>query len=275
MATFAIGDIQGCYSSLRRLLDKCRFDPARDRLWLVGDLVNRGPHSLAVLRFVKSLGARAITILGNHDLHLLVVAAGHVKAHHGDTLAAILRASDRDELLDWLRHRKMMHAGAGYAMVHAGLLPQWSIPKALGLAREVETALQSDGCDEFLRHLYGNRPDRWRDDLTGIARLRVITNVMTRLRICTVDGRMEFAHKGKPVGLPMGFMPWYSLPRRRSRGTPVIFGHWAALGLYTGSNVFALDTGCVWGRALSALRLSDRQLYHHACAARARPARRQ
>ena len=143
------------------------------------------------------------------------------------------------------------------------------------LAREVETALQSDGCDEFLRHLYGNRPDRWRDDLTGIARLRVITNVMTRLRICTVDGRMEFAHKGKPVDLPMGFMPWYSLPRRRSRGTPVIFGHWAALGLYTGSNVFALDTGCVWGRALSALRLSDRQLYHHACAARARPARRQ
>lgn len=275
MATFAIGDIQGCYSSLRRLLDKCRFDPARDRLWLVGDLVNRGPHSLAVLRFVKSLGARAITILGNHDLHLLVVAAGHVKPHHGDTLAAILRASDRDELLDWLRHRKMMHAGAGYAMVHAGLLPQWSIPKALGLAREVETALQSDGCDEFLRHLYGNRPDRWRDDLTGIARLRVITNVMTRLRICTVDGRMEFAHKGKPVCLPMGFMPWYSLPRRRSRGTPVIFGHWAALGLYTGSNVFALDTGCVWGHALSALRLSDRQLYHHACAARARPARRQ
>lgn len=275
MATFAIGDIQGCYSSLRRLLDKCRFDPARDRLWLVGDLVNRGPHSLAVLRFVKSLGARAITILGNHDLHLLVVAAGHVKSHHGDTLAAILRASDRDELLDWLRHRKMMHAGAGYAMVHAGLLPQWSIPKALGLAREVETALQGDGCDEFLRHMYGNQPDRWRDDLTGIARLRVITNVMTRLRICTVDGRMEFAHKGKPVGLPMGFMPWYSLPRRRSRGTPVIFGHWAALGLYTGSNVFALDTGCVWGRALSALRLSDRQLYHHACAARARPARRQ
>jgi len=275
MATFAIGDIQGCYSSLRRLLDKCRFDPARDRLWLVGDLVNRGPHSLAVLRFVKSLGARAITILGNHDLHLLVVAAGHVKRHHGDTLAAILRASDRDELLDWLRHRKMMHAGAGYAMVHAGLLPQWSIPQALALAREVETALQSDGCDEFLRHLYGNRPDRWRDDLTGIARLRVITNVMTRLRICTVDGRMEFAHKGKPVDLPMGFMPWYSLPRRRSRGTPVICGHWAALGLYTGSNVFALDTGCVWGRALSALRLWDRRLYHHACAARARPARRQ
>ena len=275
MATYAIGDVQGCYSALRRLLDKCRFDPACDRLWLIGDLVNRGPQSLAVLRFVKNLGAHAVTLLGNHDLHLLVVAAGHVKPHRGDTLAAILRAPDRDELLDWLRHRKMMHAGAGYAMVHAGLLPQWSIPKALKLAREVESALRSDGYDEFLRQMYGNQPDRWRDDLTGIPRLRVITNVMTRLRICTVDGRMEFAHKGKPVNLPRGYMPWFSVPRRRSRGTPVIFGHWAALGLYTESNVIALDTGCVWGRALSALRLSDRQLYQHACAARARPAHRQ
>ncbi len=275
MATYAIGDVQGCYSALRRLLDQLRFDPARDRLWLVGDLVNRGPQSLAVLRFVKSLGARAITLLGNHDLHLLVVAAGHVKPHRGDTLAAILRAPDRDELLDWLRYRKMMHAGAGYAMVHAGLLPQWSIPKALKLAREVESALQGDGYDEFLRQLYGNQPDRWRDDLTGVARLRVITNVMTRLRICTVDGKMEFAHKGKPVNLPRGYMPWYSVPRRRSRGTPVIFGHWAAVGLYTESNVFALDTGCVWGRALSALRLSDRRLYQRACAARERPAHRQ
>jgi bis(5'-nucleosyl)-tetraphosphatase (symmetrical) len=275
MATYAIGDIQGCYSALRRLLDQCRFDPARDRLWLVGDLVNRGPQSLAVLRFVKSLGARAITLLGNHDLHLLVVAAGHVKPHRGDTLAAILRAPDRDELLDWLRRRKMMHAGAGYAMVHAGLLPQWSIAKALKLAREVEAALRGDAYDDFLRHMYGNQPDRWRDDLAGIERLRVITNVMTRMRICTVDGKMEFAHKGKPVNLPRGYLPWFSVPRRRSQGTPVIFGHWAALGLYTESNVIALDTGCVWGGALSALRLSDRKLYQHAAAERARPARRQ
>ncbi|MBI2289109.1 MAG: symmetrical bis(5'-nucleosyl)-tetraphosphatase [Betaproteobacteria bacterium] len=268
MATYAIGDVQGCYSALRRLLDQLRFDPARDRLWLVGDLVNRGPQSLAVLRFVKSLGARAVTLLGNHDLHLLVVAAGHVKPHRGDTLAAILRAPDRDELLDWLRHRKMMHAGAGYAMVHAGLLPQWSVPKALKLAREVETALRGDAYNNFLRHMYGNQPDRWRDDLKGIARLRVITNVMTRLRICTVDGKMEFAHKGKPVNLPRGYMPWYNVPRRRSRGTPVICGHWAALGLYTGSNVFALDTGCVWGRTLSALRLSDQLLVQCGCGAR-------
>jgi bis(5'-nucleosyl)-tetraphosphatase (symmetrical) len=272
MATYAIGDIQGCYSAFRRLLDKCRFDPARDRLWLVGDLVNRGPQSLAVLRFVKSFGARAVTVLGNHDLHLLMVAAGHVKPHRGDTLDAILRAPDRDELLDWLRRRPMMHAAAGYAMVHAGLLPQWSIAQALKLAREVETALQSDGHDAFLRNMYGNQPDRWRDDLTGIERLRVITNVMTRLRVCTVDGKMEFAHKGKPVNLPRGYLPWFRVPRRRSRGTPVIFGHWAALGLYTESNVIGLDTGCVWGRELSALRLSDRQLIQTAYAARARPA---
>jgi bis(5'-nucleosyl)-tetraphosphatase (symmetrical) len=272
MAIYAVGDIQGCYSSFRRLLDKCRFDLARDRLWLVGDLVNRGPHSLAVLRFVKNLGARAITVLGNHDLHLLVVAAGHFKPHRGDTLDAVLRAPDRDELLDWLRHRNMMHVDAGYAMVHAGLLPQWSLGKALKLAREVEAALQSDDHDELLRHMYGNKPDRWHDSLTGFNRLRVITNVLTRMRICTANGKMEFAHKGSPVNLPRGYMPWFKVPRRRNRGTPVIFGHWAALGLYTESNVFALDTGCVWGRALTALRLSDCRLIQHVCAGRARPA---
>ena len=274
MTTYAIGDIQGCYSALRRLLDQLGFDSARDRLWLVGDIVNRGPHSLAVLRFVKSLGARAITVLGNHDLHLLVVAAGHVKPHRGDTLSAILRAPDSDELLDWLRRRKMMHVGAGYAMVHAGLLPQWSIEKALRLANEVEVALQGDDYVNFLRHLYGDQPDRWRDDLTGVDRLRVITNVLTRLRICTVEGKMEFSHKSGPTGLPRGYMPWYCVPRRRSRATPVICGHWAALGLYTGFNVFALDTGCVWGGELSALRLSDRQVYRYVRAARARPVRR-
>ena len=271
MATYAIGDIQGCYSSFRRLLDKCRFDPKHDRLWLVGDLVNRGPHSLAVLRFVKSLGTRAITVLGNHDLHLLVVAAGHSRQHKGDTLNAILRAPDRDELLDWLRHRKMMHAAGGYAMVHAGLPPQWTITQALKREGEVEAALRDDDYDEFLRNMYGNRPDRWRSGLTGFNRLRAITNTLTRMRICTIDGRMEFAHKDKPVNSPKGYMPWYSVPRRKSRTTPVIFGHWAALGLYTGSNVFGLDTGCVWGRALSALRLSDRKLFHHACAGQAHP----
>ena len=269
MATFVVGDIQGCYAALRRLLDKCGFDPARDRLWLVGDLVNRGPHSLAVLRFVKGLGARAVTVLGNHDLHLLVVAAGHVRPHRGDSLDAILRARDRDELIDWVRHRKMMHVAGGYALVHAGLLPAWSIPKALGLAREVEAALQSDACDEFLRRMYGDQPDRWSDALTGIPRLRVITNVLTRIRICTADGKMEFRHKGKPVDLPRGYAPWFATRGRRSRSTCVIFGHWAALGLYTESNVISLDTGCVWGGRLSALRLPGRQLSQHACSVRA------
>jgi len=272
MATYAIGDIQGCYSALRRLLDLCRFDPARDRLWLVGDLVNRGPQSLAVMRFVKSLGNRAITVLGNHDLHLLVVAAGHAKPHRGDTLNAILRAPDRDELLDWLRQRKMMHAGAGYAMVHAGLLPQWSIAKALKLAREAERALRGDGYGDFLRHMYGNQPVRWRDDLQGFDRLRVIVNAMTRMRLCTRDGRMEFTHKGKLVDVPRGYLPWFRVPRRLSRGTPVIFGHWAALGLHLERDVIALDTGCVWGRELSALRLSDRRLTQTACMARKRSA---
>ena len=270
MTTYAIGDIQGCYTTFRRLLDQIRFDPARDRLWLVGDLVNRGPQSLAVLRFVKSLGTRAITVLGNHDLHLLVVAARHVKQHHGDTLNAILRAPDRAELLDWLRRRKLMHAAGRYALVHAGLLPQWSIPKALALAREVEAALQSDDHDEFLRQLYGNQPDRWRDNLTGIDRLRVITNVFTRLRLCTVKGKMEFAHKGKPAHRPRNYLPWFDVPRRRHRATTVIFGHWAALGLYMDSNVAGLDTGCVWGRDLTALRLSDQKLFRCAAAARAR-----
>jgi bis(5'-nucleosyl)-tetraphosphatase (symmetrical) len=270
MATYAIGDIQGCYSALRRMLDGLRFDPARDRLWLVGDLVNRGPQSLAVLRYVKNLGARAITVLGNHDLHLLVVAAGYAKQHHGDTLTAILRAPDRDELLDWLRRQKMMHAAGRYAMVHAGLLPQWSIAKALALGREVEAALKSDEHDEFLQHMYGNKPACWRDDLTGFDRLRVITNAFTRLRLCTAAGRMEFAHKGSPVDLPRGYRPWFEVPRRRNRGTTVIFGHWAALGLYLDSNVMGLDTGCVWGRELTALRLSDRKIFQCAAAARAR-----
>lgn len=270
MATYAIGDIQGCYSTLRRLLDKLDFEPARDRLWMVGDLVNRGPQSLAVLRFVKDLGTRAITVLGNHDLHLLVVAARHVKQHHGDTLNAILRAPDRDELLDWLRRRKLMHTAGRYAMVHAGVLPQWSISKARGLAREVETALQRDGHDDFLRQMYGNQPDRWRDDLTGVDRLRVITNVFTRLRLCTADGKMEFAHKGAPTHLPRGYRPWFSAQRRRNRATTIIFGHWAALGLYMKDNVAGLDTGCVWGRDLTAFRLADGKLFQCAAVARAR-----
>ena len=267
MSTYAIGDVQGCYDSLRRLLDQLQFDPARDTIWLVGDLVNRGSQSLETLRFVRSLGACALTVLGNHDLHLLVVAAGVRRPHRGDTLDAVLRAPDRDELLDWLRRQNMMHADAGYAMVHAGLLPQWSIARAVALAREVEAALQGEDYEGLLRNMYGNAPDQWSEDLTGYDRLRVIINAMTRLRLCDADGRMEFDHKTAPAGAPAGYMPWFDVPNRASSGTPVICGHWAALGLSLSADVLAIDTGCVWGRALTALRLEDRHVAQCDCAA--------
>jgi bis(5'-nucleosyl)-tetraphosphatase (symmetrical) len=266
MATYAIGDIQGCYDQLRRLLDRIAFDPARDVLWFVGDLVNRGSQSLETLRFVRQLGARAVTVLGNHDLHLLVVAAGVRKPHRGDTLDGILQAHDRDELLDWLRRCKLMHAGEGYALVHAGLLPQWSIAQAMSLAHEVESALGGPHCAEFLHNMYGNEPVQWNDALTGYDRLRVIINAMTRLRLCDAHGRMEFSHKLGPADAPRGYMPWFDVPQRASADTPVICGHWAALGLLVRQDVLAIDTGCGWGRELTALRLQDRRLVQLGCA---------
>ncbi len=265
MATYAIGDIQGCYDEMRRLLDTIGFEPAQDRLWLVGDLVNRGPQSPEVLRYLRGLGDRAITVLGNHDLHLLVVAAGVRKPHRGDTLDALLAAPDRDELLDWLRGQRLMHVDAGYAMVHAGLLPQWSIAQALALAHEVETALQGPDYGEFLNCMYGNAPAQWRDDLTGYDRLRVIVNAMTRLRLCTPDGVMEFTHKTGLAGAPAGYQPWFDVPDRASRDTPVLFGHWAALGLLLRTDVLGLDSGCVWGRRLTAVRLEDRRVFQCGC----------
>jgi bis(5'-nucleosyl)-tetraphosphatase (symmetrical) len=265
MSTYAIGDVQGCYDQLRRLLDRIGFDPARDTLWFVGDLVNRGPRSLEVLRYVRGLGDAALTVLGNHDLHLLVVAAGVRKPHRGDTIDEILRASDRDELLDWLRHRPMMHVDAGYAVVHAGLLPQWSIGRALELAREVERTLQGADCAGLLAHMYGNTPVRWDEALTGYDRLRIIVNAMTRLRLCDADGRMDFTHKGPLDALPAGYMPWYEVPGRASAGTPVICGHWAAIGLAVREDMIAIDSGCVWGRELSALRLPDLQVFQVPC----------
>ncbi len=265
MAIYALGDIQGCYSEMRRLLDSAGFDPARDQLWLVGDLVNRGPHSLEVLRFVRGLGDRAVTVLGNHDLHLLVVAEGVRKAHPGDTLDGILHAPDRDELLDWLRRQRLLHAAAGHVMVHAGLLPQWSIAQAQLLAREVETALQDPGYHDFLQAMYGNAPAQWHDGLSGHDRLRVIINAMTRLRLCTADGAMEFTHKTGLRDMPSGYMPWFDVPTRASRDMPVIFGHWAALGLTIRPDILGLDSGCVWGRRLSAIRLEDRRLTQCGC----------
>jgi len=273
MATLAIGDVQGCYDQLMRLLERAGFDERRDVLWFVGDLINRGPRSAQTLRFAKRLGERQATVLGNHDLTLLSVAAGIKKPHHGDTFDEILNAPDRDELVDWLRHQKMMHAEGGNAMVHAGLLPQWSIAQALALAREVEAALQGPDHREFLRHMYGNEPARWRDDLVGYDRLRVVVNAMARLRLVKPDGTMEFSHKTGLAGTPAGYLPWYDVPGRASRGTRVLFGHWAALGLLQRDDVVCLDSGCVWGRALSALRLEDGRLFQCDCGEMAGQAR--
>ncbi len=265
MSTYAIGDVQGCYEPLCRLLERIAFDPARDTLWFVGDLVNRGPESRHTVRFIRSLGERAIAILGNHDLHLLAVAAGVRKPHREDTLDGILNAPDREALLAWLRQRPLMHAADGYAMVHAGLLPQWDVTRALALAAEVEAALRSDRHEELFHHMYGNTPAKWSDELQGYARLRVIINAMTRLRLCTPEGEMEFGHKTDPGSGPAGYLPWFDVPGRASRGAKLICGHWAALGLVLRDDVFAIDSGCVWGRELTALRLDDRQVFQCGC----------
>ncbi len=265
MAIYAVGDVQGCYAELQRLLDQVRFDPAQDQLWLVGDLVNRGPDSVAVLRLVRSLGDSAVTVLGNHDLHLLAVAEGVGELHRSDTLDEILNAPDRDELLHWLRNQRLLHTQDGYVLVHAGLLPQWSVAQAATLAREVETALRCDDYGTFLAHMYGNSPHNWDDNLTGYKRLRVIVNAFTRMRICTPKGEMEFRFKGEVKNIPPGYLPWFDMPNRASADATVIFGHWSALGLLHRNNVIALDTGCLWGGPMSAIRLDDRQLFQAAC----------
>jgi bis(5'-nucleosyl)-tetraphosphatase (symmetrical) len=267
MATYAIGDVQGSFEELGALLGAAGFDGDKDRLWFVGDLVNRGPASLATLRFVRDLGARALTVLGNHDLHLLALAHGVVKEREDDTLAEVLAAPDRDELLDWLRHRPMIHVEADHILVHAGLLPQWDVAAAKALAREVESELRGPRHREFLAQLYGSRPDRWSDSLRGIDRLRVIVNAMTRLRFCTPDGVMEFHTKGEATEAPAGHLPWFDVPGRRSADRTVICGHWSALGLRIAPNLLALDSGCVWGGKLTAIRLEDRRLYQVPCRA--------
>jgi bis(5'-nucleosyl)-tetraphosphatase (symmetrical) len=269
MATYAIGDIQGCLQPFQQLLEVVGFNPQGDRLWLVGDLVNRGPDSLQTLRYVRDLGDAAITVLGNHDLHLLTVAAGFARIHNSDTLEEILGATDRAELLDWLRSRKLFHHEDEYAMVHAGLLPQWSIERAAELAAEVEQVLQSPQHIELASHMYGGQPDQWLDTLKGWDRLRVIINAMTRMRVCTTDGKMEFHHKGKPENLPDGFMPWFDVPGRRSADATMIFGHWSTLGLRIEPKLLAIDGGCLWGRQLCAVRLEDRRVFQINCPAQA------
>lgn len=266
MATFAIGDIQGCYDSLCHLLDHCAFDPQHDRLWLVGDLVNRGPKSLETLRLLKSLGDSALTVLGNHDLYLLMVAEGGAKFRgKDDTLQAIFDAPDCADLLDWLRHQPLCHTEGNFCMVHAGLLPQWTIQQARELAREVETALQGPQYREFVMNLWGSEPAGWSDELTGWQRLRVIVNAMTRMRFCTPGGIMEFKAKGELLKAPAGHLPWFDVPGRKSADSVVVAGHWSALGLKITPNLLALDSGCLWGGQLSALRLEDRQLFQVDC----------
>lgn len=261
MATYAIGDIQGCYDELRRLLDAIGFDPLVDRLWSVGDLVNRGPDSLSVLRWVRALGERAVVVLGNHDLHLLALAAGNPKHAKKSTLDDVLNAPDRDELLHWLRHRPLLHVSdkKGFAVVHAGLAPQWDMATAQACARELEAVLRGPDHEAFLCNMYGNEPARWSERLRGMDRLRFITNCFTRLRYCNTDGRLVLNEKGPPGSQPPGVLPWYLVPGRASAGQRIIFGHWSTLGYRQVANVWSLDTGCLWGGALTALRVRKRK----------------
>jgi len=263
VATYAIGDVQGCYDELQRLLDKVRFDPGRDRLWFTGDLVNRGPRSLKVLRFVRGLGSRAVTVLGNHDLHL-VAASINRRTRARDTLDGILKARDRDELVDWLRRLPLIHVEGDWVLVHAGLPPQWTVDEAVSICSEAARAIASRRSDGFLAEgMYGDQPDRWSPTLRGRDRLRFVINCCTRLRVCTPEGHIDLRYKGPAGATPDGLIPWFTVPGRRSASSTVVFGHWSTLGRvhWPPYKVYGLDTGCVWGRKLTALRLEDRRLF--------------
>jgi bis(5'-nucleosyl)-tetraphosphatase (symmetrical) len=260
MAMYLIGDLQGCDEPLQRLLDTIAFSASRDTLYVLGDLVNRGPASDAVLRRLMGYGDAARCLLGNHDLNLLAVAAGVRKPHRKDTLAAVLQASDREAMLHWLRHQRLaMQEQLGdhtLLMVHAGVLPAWTATKTIALATEVETLLRSPDADAFFHTMYGNTPAAWHDTLTGEDRLRVIVNALTRLRFCTADGQMEFDTKDSADAAPAGYMPWFEVPGRRTANDTLAFGHWSTLGWLERHDVLALDSGCVWGGCLSALRVA-------------------
>ena len=286
MSLYVVGDLQGCASAFDALLARIAFDPAVDRVWLVGDLVNRGPDSAAALRTVMGLGSAATVVLGNHDLHLLAASIGARKQGRGDTLAAVLAAPDAAVLLDWLRHRPLAHRetvrsdgrDVDTLMVHAGVLPGWNADDTMRHAAELEAAMRSDDWRAELGSLFGNRPDRWHDGLAGNDRLRAIVNALTRLRFCTADGRIDFDAKDAPVRAgthfpapPDGYRAWFDFADRRSRETLVVFGHWSTLGLMVRDDVIGLDTGCVWGGALTALRLDDRAVFQVACPAAQRP----
>jgi len=260
MALYLIGDVQGCNDALQRLLDKISFSPSRDTLFMLGDLVNRGPDSIGVLRRLMGYGAAAQCLLGNHDLHLLATAHGARQPGRLDTLTGILAASDRFAMLEWLRHQRMAmlqrHLGKEYLMVHAGVLPAWTATKTISLAAEVEAVLRSAALPEFLHQMYGNAPVVWDDALSGTERLRVIVNALTRLRFCTPDGAMEFSVSDGLHAAPKGYLPWFAVPGRQTANVTVAFGHWSTLGWLDRSDILALDTGCVWGGCLSALKLN-------------------
>lgn len=258
MAIYWVGDIQGCNAPLGRLLEQVDFSPSRDTLYVLGDLVNRGPDSAGVLRRLMDLGTAVQCVLGNHDLHLLAVAAGAGRIKPKDTLDDILQAPDRTAMLDWLRHQRMAIQAHGVLMVHGGVLPGWSAQQTLALAAEVECVLRGPDLPDFLHQMYGNSPAAWRDDLMGMDRLRVIVNALTRLRFCSADGVMEFAAKEGAHAAPEGFMPWFDVPERQTADVVVAFGHWSTLGGLQRPDVWALDTGCVWGGCLSAMRMSEK-----------------
>jgi len=259
MALYLIGDVQGCDSALQRLLDTISFSPSRDTLYLLGDLVNRGPDSAAVLRRLMGYGDAARCLLGNHDLHLLAIAYGVRRPSRSDTLDDVLQAADRPALLDWLCRQRLAlleHChDEEVLMVHAGVLPAWTATKTIALASEVEAVLQSPDLPDFLHQMYGNEPTGWDDALTGSARLRVIVNALTRLRFCTPQGNMEFKTTASASGAPVGYLPWFEVPGRQTADVTVAFGHWSTLGWLNRPDVLALDTGCVWGGCLSAVRL--------------------
>jgi bis(5'-nucleosyl)-tetraphosphatase (symmetrical) len=277
LAIYAIGDVQGCFDELRVLLAGVHFRPHHDQLWLAGDLVNRGPRSLDVLRFVSDLGDRAIAVLGNHDLHLLAVAAGKRRLRRKDTIADVLEAPDRDQLLTWLRTRPLLHhdPDLGFTMIHAGLPPQWDLSTAKQCAREVESALRSPDYPIFLDQMFGDQPDQWSSRLAGVARLRFIINCLTRMRYCDRNGVLDLSENGPPGTQKPSLMPWFEVPSRCSRGERIIFGHWATLQLHqaldTRHQVYHLETGCTWGGHLTALELDSLRYISVSCAGIASP----
>lgn len=265
MARYAIGDVQGCLAQLQALLKIIEFSPSRDQLYLLGDLVNRGPDSAGVLRWARDLEGVVFPILGNHDLHLLAIAAGCAKVQSDDTSPDVLKEKDGRDLIAWLRRQPLFRQVDGFAMVHAGLLPQWTIAKAQALSDELSAQLSGKDSDALLARLYGNKPTRWRDDLTGADRMRVIVNAMTRMRFLTQSGDIDLNFKGNLRNVPAELLPWFEAKNRRWQGTTVLCGHWSALGLYMSPEVCAIDTGCLWGGHLTALRLSDRHIFQLAC----------